>query len=232
MTYIKICGITHLEDARCASDAGADFLGFIFYPPSPRYIAPEAAGAIVAALRADLGATAPRFVGVFVDSPEARIRAIRAQAGLDFVQLHGSEPLLLLEALYPYAFKALRPQSLSEARTAFATYRRGRLTADPSAPQLLVDAYAPHQKGGTGLSVDLVIARWLASHCRLLLAGGLTPQNVGEAIAHIKPWGVDVSTGVEDVSTGVEHKQKRKDHERVRAFIRAVRATGQPPDHN
>ncbi len=216
MTIVKICGIITLEDARCAAEAGADLLGFIFYPGSPRYVSPAAAGEIVARIRADFAAARPRFVGVFVDSSEAEIRAALVQARLDYAQLHGEEPPAAVQVLQPYAFKALRPRNLSEARAALRAYDGLGATILRDGPVLLVDAYVYDQPGGTGLRAETTIARWLSSRCRLLLAGGLTPENVAAAIAEIAPWGVDVSSGVE-ATKGI------KDHDRVRAFVRAVR---------
>ncbi len=220
MIYVKICGITNLEDARDAAGAGADFLGFIFYPKSPRYIAPEAAGEIVQAIRAEFSA-APRCVGVFVDESVDAVRTIMAAAHLDLAQLHGAETPAVIAALAPRAFKALRPQTLAEAQEAFAIYAP---PSSPStvyrlsftAPDLLVDAYHPQQMGGTGQVADLEITKWLAERCRLLLAGGLTPDNVAGAIKQVNPWGVDVSSGVE-ASKG------KKDHARVKAFIAAAK---------
>lgn len=212
---IKICGITNLEDARVAAAAGADFLGFIFYPRSPRYIAPEVAGRIVAALRTEGLAVAT--VGVFVDAPLAEIERTMRVAGLDLAQLHGGEPAAQMQALSGRAFKALRPRPGNDVEAEVLLY----LSVAPGAiwaPQLLVDAYHPGAYGGTGQTGDWRLAHALARRCeRLLLAGGLTPDNVTQAIAAVQPWGVDVSSGVE-VSPG------RKDHGRVRAFIAAARA--------
>lgn len=223
MVNVKICGITNLEDARCAAEAGADFLGFIFYPPSPRYITPEQAGEIAQAIRAEFGEAAPRCVGVFVDEPVDVVRAVIATAGLDLAQLHGAETPADVVALAPYAFKALRPQTLAEAQSAMENYLPYTLfslpspvSRLPSTPDLLVDAYHPQQKGGTGLTVDVTIARWLAERCRLLLAGGLTPENVADAIAQVHPWGVDVSSGVE-VTKG------KKDHTKVKRLINTIK---------
>ncbi len=230
MIYVKICGITNLEDARVAAEAGADFLGFIFYPPSPRYVAPEQAGDIIRAIRAEFGDASPRCVGVFVDEPTNAVRAAIDAAGLDLAQLHGAESPADVAALAPYAFKALRPQTLTEAQTAMENYLTApslsprlpstvaRIFAPrlPSTPHLLIDAYHPQEKGGTGQAADVTIARWLAGRCRLLLAGGLTPENVADAIAQGRPWGVDVSSGVEAT-------KGKKDHTKVRAFIEAIR---------
>jgi phosphoribosylanthranilate isomerase len=216
MTKVKICGITRLADARCAAEAGADYLGFIFYPKSARYIAPAHAGELVGAIRAEFGPRAPAIVGVFVNESAAAVRAAITLVGLDLVQLHGDEPPAMVETLQPRAFKALGPRTLDEARQAFGAY----LSAAPVAadrPNFLIDAHHPTKRGGTGHRADLTIARWLAPKCRLLLAGGLTPENVSNAILNLKPWGVDVSSGVE-ATKGV------KDHARVRDFIQAVRA--------
>ena len=226
MTYVKICGITNLEDARCAAEAGADFLGFIFYPKSLRYIVPEQAGEIAQVIREEFAKQAPRFVGVFVSEPVDAVRAIIKTVGLDLAQLHGAETPDDVAALSPYAFKALRPQTLAEAQQAYAEFvtadrppstAYARSTRLPSTPNLLVDAYHPQQMGGTGQVADLEIARWLAERCRLLLAGGLTPDNVADAIVRVRPWGVDVSSGVE-VMKG------KKDHAKIRDFIVQVQA--------
>ena len=212
---IKVCGLTTLEDARRAAEAGADFLGFVFYPRSPRFVRPERVAAITAALRAEFGADAPRFVGVFVDAPAEEVRAVLDAAGLDLAQLHGREPPALVEALHPRAFKALRPRSPEEAE-AMAEVYRAALPDAATLPQLLVDAYHPIRPGGTGLRADWGIARELARRFRLLLAGGLTPENVGEAIVQVRPWGVDVSSGV-------ERSKGLKDPAKLRAFVEAVR---------
>jgi len=226
MVCVKICGITNLEDARCAAEAGADFLGFIFYPKSPRYIAPEQAGKIAQAIRAEFAKQAPRFVGVFVDEPVDAARTVIKIAGLDLVQLHGSETPDDVTALSPYAFKALRPQTLAEVQQAYAEFltagrRPSTVYRLPSTPDLLVDAYHPQQMGGTGQVADLKIARWLAEHCRLLLAGGLTPDNVADAIIQVHPWGVDVSSGVEAT-------KGKKDHAKIRDFVVQARTAMTP----
>ncbi|MCP4537945.1 MAG: phosphoribosylanthranilate isomerase [Chloroflexi bacterium] len=216
MTRIKICGITNVDDARCAAEAGADFLGFIFYPKSPRFVTPEQVGAITRTIRDEFGADGPRFVGVFVDESAERVRAVLDDAGLDMTQLHGDESPDTVRALSPQAFKAIRPQTLDEAEAAVSVY--GDVAPnDTAAPQLLMDAYHPQQLGGTGILADLGTARTLAPHLRLMLAGGLRPEVVGSAIELVRPWGVDVSSGVERTK-GI------KDHTRVRAFVEAVRA--------
>ena len=216
MTRIKICGITNLDDARCAAEAGADFLGFIFYPKSPRFVTPEQVAVIVETIRHEFGARVTRCVGVFVNEPNERVQFILDSADLDLAQLHGTELPDEVRMLRPRAFKAMRPQTHDEAEAAVTAYRDA-VPDDDALPQFLIDTYHPRQFGGTGTLVDLNVAKSVARRFRLLLAGGLSPENVGLAIQHVQPWGVDVSSGVE-VSKGI------KDHGRVRAFVEAVRA--------
>ena len=216
MTYVKICGITNLDDARCAAEVGADLLGFIFYPKSPRFVTPEQVAAITQTIRREFGVHAPRCVGVFVDEPVDRVRAVLASVCLDLVQLHGSEPPVEVRRLRPRAFKAIRPQTRSDAEAMVATYC-DVVPDDDTLPQFLMDAYHPQQFGGTGTPADLAVAQSLARRFRLLLAGGLTPETVGPAIEQVQPWGVDVSSGVE-AAKGI------KDHARVQAFIKTVHA--------
>ncbi len=212
---IKICGTTSLDDARLAADAGADMLGFIFYPPSPRNVTVEQTAEIIRALRDERGDSAPMMVGVFVDEPVERVQAIKEQAGLDALQLHGSEPPVEMRLLNPYAFKAIRPQNRGDAEGAAATYSRV-LPDNPNLPQFLIDAFHPWQMGGTGQMADWSAALVLARRFRLMLAGGLTIENVSEAIRTVQPWGVDVVSGVE-ATKGI------KDPEKVRKFIEIVR---------
>jgi phosphoribosylanthranilate isomerase len=214
-TRVKVCGLTTLADALCAAKAGADFLGFVFYPGSPRFVAPDQVADIIAGVRRRLGPRAPRSVGVFVDEPVERVRLALDSAGLDLAQLHGGEPPVDLETLAGRAFKAIRPQTPAAAEAVLATYAP---PAGPGpSPGLLLDAYHPDRFGGTGRVADWALAADLARRTRLLLAGGLAPETVGGAISQVLPWGVDVSSGVER-SEGV------KDHDRVRDFIQAVRA--------
>ncbi len=215
--HIKICGLTNLDDARVAAEAGASLLGFIFYPPSPRYVAPERVHDIVAALRAEL-AQPPLGVGVFVDVDAPEVARTLDIAGLDLAQLHGSEPPVEVEQLAPRAFKALRPRGRGDAETMVATYAAVLPPTDPATathPRFLVDAYHPWKFGGTGEMASWHAARSLAERFPILLAGSLTPDNVAEAIAFVNPWGVDVSSGV-------EREPGQKDHARVRAFIAAA----------
>jgi phosphoribosylanthranilate isomerase len=207
---VKICGITNIDDAQAAIEAGADLLGFNFYAKSPRYIAPEKAREIAAQIRAD--GQGPLLVGVFVNSALEEVRSILEIAQIDLAQLHGDEPVRVVEQLNGRAFKALRPTSENEAEVDaewFAPY-------GPNAPVLLIDAYRKDQYGGTGHTADWSIATRLAQQYPILLAGGLTPENVAEAVRQVRPWGVDVASGVE-VSPG------KKDAAKMKLFVeRAV----------
>jgi phosphoribosylanthranilate isomerase len=219
MSLVKICGLTTLADAQAALDAGADLLGFICYPRSPRYLTPNRIAAILADLNSfDCAQGRPprstyRAIGVFVDEPLETIQRLLDETGLDLAQLHGSEPPVILERLRGRAFKALRPRSLAEAEAEAEWYA----DLSPAAgPDLLLDAYHPQAYGGTGQRADWDIAAALARQHRLLLAGGLTPANVAAAVARVRPWGVDVSSGVE-IEPG------RKDHSALRAFVQAAK---------
>lgn len=210
---VKICGLTHFDDIQAAIDAGADLLGFNFYPRSPRYVQPQQVKEWVAQIgnRPSL-----QLVGIFVDETAAQVAEILDFTGLDLAQLHGGEPPALLEALAPRAFKALRPASAEEAQEGARLY--GDL-APGAGPQLLIDAYDPQVYGGTGKKADWRAAAALVqTYPRLLLAGGLTPDNVAAAIEAVRPWGVDVSSGI-------EHSPGRKDHDAVRAFVAAAKGT-------
>jgi phosphoribosylanthranilate isomerase len=219
-TQVKICGLTTLEDALVAAEAGADYLGFIFYPPSKRCATPEAVAQIVGELHGRLP-HCPTLVGVFVNETAENILAILNQCQLDLAQLSGEEvPRLVNDRqspLYGKAYKALRPASLAEAEadaewfTAEAPHLR---------PTLLLDAYHPTLKGGTGELSDWVIGQKLATLTPgLMLAGGLTADNVARAVREVRPFGVDVASGVESAPG-------HKDHAAVRAFIAHAKAAG------
>lgn len=201
MTRVKICGITNHEDAHVAVDAGADALGFIFYPGSPRYVTPESVREITRTL--------PPFVttvGVFVNETPEHIDEVLRVSGVRVPQLHGEEPPEYLKAL-PGAIKAVRVRSAADIE-GLAAYR------DASA--LLLDAWCETQYGGTGECFNWSLAEGAAQYGRLVVAGGLTPANVGEAVAKLHPYAVDVSSGV-------ERDKGLKDHALVREFIRTVR---------
>lgn len=190
-------------------------LGFNFYAPSPRYIKPEAARVIVDTLRKELGGPCPVLVGVFVNEPNAA--QIMATAGLDCAQLHGDEPPATLAELRGRAFKAIRPRSRNaawELAELFGEYG----PTDETMPSLLIDAYHKELYGGTGEQASVGVALAVKEQVdRMLLAGGLTPDNVGERIRAIRPWGVDVASGVEGDTKG------RKDEACIRQFMAAVK---------
>lgn len=216
MVCVKICGVTTLEDALMVAEAGADMIGLNFYRPSPRYITPQAARAICATLRDQLGYDCPLLVGVFANALVAEVVQISDEAGLDCVQLSGDEPASLLDTVGP-AYKAIRPVDKTQAQELAAEFA-GRGPDDERLPSLLLDAYHPALYGGTGETASREVVLALRNSVpRLMLAGGLTPDNVGERVASLCPWGVDVASGVEAGQPGI------KDRARVRAFIEQAR---------
>ena len=212
-TRIKICGITNLEDALAAVEAGADVLGYNFYPHSPRYISPVMCARIQAGL--ENHGISVCTVGVFVNETVGSVSRTLKTCGLDLAQLSGDEPPLEVKALGGLAFKGIRPQNEGEA-VAFS-----RLYAEPEVlPALLVDAYRPGLYGGTGHTGNWSLARSLSGRYSILLAGGLHPGNVAQAVEQVRPWGVDVASGVES-------SPRRKDPQKMSDFIQAVQKLSQ-----
>ncbi len=227
MTLVKICGLTNFLDAEVARDAGADFLGFIFYPKSPRAADPNTVCRIIMALEDPDHEL--HGVGVFVSPSAADVKGTLTQCGLKAAQVHKlnrQEIGEVQKSVYGTAFAAIQPKSIDEALTALDLVNFDSNAGDPPhhpyktpswCPQLLIDAYHPALHGGTGQQADFEIVRRLTARVpRLVLAGGLTPDNVGEVIRAVHPWAVDVASGVE-ASPG------KKDHGKVRGFIQAVR---------
>jgi phosphoribosylanthranilate isomerase len=181
MTKVKICGITNLEDALVAVEAGADLLGFIFYEPSPRYVGPEMVREIVAGSRGQVAKGTPHvtFIGVFVNTPLDTVAHILDFCQLDAAQLHGEESPRFVRHFQGRAFKALRPQSQEEAETLVEKYKPSNLpTFQPSnLPTFLLDAYHPHLYGGTGHVTDWSTAASIARRYPIMLAGSLTAEN-------------------------------------------------------
>jgi phosphoribosylanthranilate isomerase len=217
---VKICGLTNLEDALTAVHAGADYLGFIFYPPSKRGIAPEAAREIASHLRHL--PDCPLLVGVFVDETADTMARILDDCHLDLAQLSGNEVPSLLgneqSAIYGRAYKALRPTSFAEAEAEAEWYTPPLL--HDGQPTLLMDTHHPTLLGGTGETGNWHIGAQLAQQVpRFMLAGGLTADNVATAIQQVQPFAVDVASGVE-ASPG------RKDPELVRTFIANAKQLG------
>ncbi len=201
MTRVKICGITTAQDAACVAAAGADALGFVFVPDSPRYIRAEAAAGIVAGL--------PPFltnVGVFVNQALEEVLAVVTRCRLQAVQLHGDESEEFCRQISVPVIKAIRVRDRQSLRP-LATY---------PAQAFLLDAYVEGRPGGTGTAFawDLVAA--IPAHAPIILSGGLRPDTVEAAVRRVRPYAVDVSSGVE-VCPG------KKDPQKVREFVAAVR---------
>ena len=199
---VKICGITNEPDARAAVEAGADALGFIFCPASPRCVSLETAGKVSREL--------PPFivrVGVFVDAPDELVVAAIRECRLNMLQFHGDEPPEYCLKFGLMSMKAFRVKDAASLEG---------VTEYPTDAWLL-DAFVPDRAGGTGATFNWDLAREAQRHGRpIFLAGGLTPENVAEAVRRVEPYAVDVSSGVEAVPG-------RKDPVKVRAFIQAAR---------
>lgn len=201
MVHVKVCGITRTEDALAAARLGASAVGFVFWPNSPRFIEPDRARAIVQELP-------PMVVpvGVFVDQPIAHVEEVARVVGLGLVQLHGQESAEYVTRMTHRVIKAFPME---------ASFDWQRVAGLPAHVTVLLDAYDPVRKGGTGRTVDWQAAREVAARRRVMLSGGLRAENVSEAIATVRPYGVDVSSGVE-TRPGV------KDHRRLQEFLAAV----------
>jgi phosphoribosylanthranilate isomerase len=199
MTQVKICGITRVEDARIAADYGADYLGFIFVPTSPRYIEPEVAAEIAAAVRG------PKYVGVFRDCSVDEVHRVCVRSGIDLVQFHGAECDEEIHALGMPAIKAYRVgETLPDTN------------AHPSADYVLFDTFDAARDGGTGRRFDWSLLAMYPRTKPFFLAGGIAPENVAAAISLVRPHAIDVSSGVES-APGV------KDREKLRILFERVR---------
>jgi phosphoribosylanthranilate isomerase len=201
VTRIKICGVTTVEQALACTAAGADSIGVNFIPTSPRRVDEAGGRAIV-----DAVGSRALVVGIVAGLDVDAMRALRARTGVGCLQLHGDESPSDVEALLPHAYKAVRVASADDV---------ARAEAMPG-DYVLADAKVGSALGGTGHTFDWSLVVRLAARRRLVLAGGLTPDNVGEAIARVHPWCVDVASGVES-APGI------KDLARVHAFVQAVR---------
>ena len=200
---VKICGITRPEDADLAARLGAAWVGFIFWPRSPRFVQPAAAAAILGGLPPHVGG-----VGVFVDQPVDEVNAVAEEVGLAAVQLHGRESPATCRACRRRVIKAVRLPGHGAGDDADAVW---------SGATILVDAFDPVRMGGTGRRVDWTRAARLARRRPLMLSGGLRAENVADAVRQVAPYGLDVSSGVES-EPGV------KDPHRLRAFFAALAA--------
>ena len=199
--FVKICGITRLEDALAAVRCGADAIGFMCWPDSPRWIEPGRAQSIVAQL--------PPFVtpvGVFVNQPVEEVNEVVAVARLGAVQLHGDETADYAKTIHRPVVKTMDVALAADAAVDQVW---------PSPAMILLDAHDPVKRGGTGRTIDWAAAAAVAARRRVLLAGGLTPENVASAVNIVKPYGIDLASGVED-APGV------KNHGRLRALFEAI----------
>lgn len=201
---MKICGVTSVEDARAAVEAGASSIGLNFVPASPRVVDVETARRIVQAIGRDA-----LVVAVVADRALEEIEALRTAVGFGCVQLHGDEPPELVGALLPHAYKAVRIGDAADVARA----------ARFPGKHLLVDAKVEGVLGGSGVRVDPALVAGLAATRHVTLAGGLDPDNVADAIEKVRPFAVDVASGVEARGT-----PRRKDVARMIAFVRAARS--------
>lgn len=206
-TRVKICGLTNLEDARFASGAMADYLGFIFYPKSPRYIEPGEAGAIINWIEG------PEKVGVFVNQPLDEVNQIAKETGLDYVQLHGNESLEYCQLIDKPIIKVIHitdETSADSLKAQIALYSE-------VASYYLFDSKVGDQWGGTGTTFDWSILEGVGEVHPFFLSGGINPDNVQQAIKTVKPFGIDISSGVEE-------KPGLKDFEKIEQLMEAVQA--------
>jgi phosphoribosylanthranilate isomerase len=211
---VKICGLREPAHAAAAAEAGADLIGFIF-APARRQVTATAARACIEAARCAAPYRPMLAVGVFVDATATEIMAVADEAGLDVAQLHGEEEPQFVAALPLPTIKALRPLPRSRVEEAIADIERHTSVARPPVG-FLIDGYTPGALGGAGEQADWHLAARVNAARPILLAGGLSPENVGAAIRHVSPLGVDVSSGVEIDGA--------KDETRIEAFIREARA--------
>jgi phosphoribosylanthranilate isomerase len=219
MTIIKICGIKTLKDSLAAIDVGADYLGFNFYAKGARFIEKETCAQIASVLKREHPNI--KLIGVFVNSPVDEVNDILAACSLDLAQLHGDETPEMVAAFNGKAFKAIRLSAETSVFPFLQSVTKSvpiceSVTESVYSPAMLVDAAVKGVYGGSGVTADWPAAAELAKQYPLLLAGGLTPENVADAIRQVNPWGVDVASGVES-APGV------KDAAKMKMFIKEVK---------
>lgn len=213
MTAIKICGLCTVDHALTAVQAGADMIGVVF-AASRRQVTPEQAATIITAVRQHPSGQHVRVVGLFVNEHPQTVNAIAKSCGLDYVQLSGDEKPQHVADLCRPVIKSVRLDKTKEEQGWFAALHDPRTSISFAPCPLIVDAHVPGAYGGTGVLADWQQAATLTDS--FMLAGGLTTENVADAIVHVRPWGVDVSSGVE--------RDGQKDPIRIESFIRAVRS--------
>ena len=203
-TRVKICGLTNVDDARIAASSGADLLGFIFFRKSPRYREADVFRNVVATIRNEFD-PAPRTVGVFVKTPVDEMIRLARHCGLDVIQMHSDESPDDARAARSAGFDVFKAFHIEDAAS-FAAFDAFDVDG------YLCDTPAPEEWGGTGRTFDHSLLVGATKQRRLILAGGLDPGNVADAIRRVRPWGVDVASGV-------EAEPGRKDADAVRTFI-------------
>ena len=211
MTRVKICGITEVFYAQAAIEAGADLIGVVF-APSPRQVTYEKAR--------EMAATVKKYnlpiVGVFVNMPAAEINHVAIACGLDFVQLSGDETWEYCQEIEKTVIKTIHISPEWDEEEVLVHLEDGKRRLGSTPPIYLLDTLVEDKYGGTGQTFDWEIAKRAVAKFPVIIAGGLNPENVGQVVASLRPWGVDVSSGVE--TKGV------KDINKIKAFVRAVRS--------
>lgn len=216
MTKVKICGIRDLESALVAAEAGADFLGFVFVPGARRRLEEAYARDLIARLQdICLGPRRPILVGLFADQPPEEVNRVADRVGVDMVQLCGNEQMRHCALITRPIIKAIavREESPPDVTVTLLTTLLDR--HNRAGHLCVLDRHSDQESGGTGRTFDWSLLRHLSGSYRFLLAGGLAPENVAQAVAEVAPWGVDVSSGVET--------DGKKDPAKIHAFVRAVR---------
>ncbi len=202
MTKIKICGLTNIEDVLAAVQLKVDYLGFIFYTKSPRFASPEFVARANKIIPSNI-----KKVGVFVNAPKCVINIYQRELKLDIVQLHGDEDESIVQYLATTAWKAVHIKEMIDIDEAI------KFPAD----KLVIDSRTDDKYGGTGMVCDWQLAKKIAEQRDVFLAGGITPENVEKAINIVKPFGIDISSGIEE-------EAGKKDHQKLFNLVRKIRS--------
>ena len=216
MTRFKICGLRDLSNALVAAEAGAELVGFVFVEGVRRQLQPAAAAEIITALRDKTADASPGIVGLFANQSPRFINEVTKLCALDYLQLCGDEPPEMWDLLDAKVIRQVKVREDLSREQSLDMARRKVVEALDNGQFVLLDKHEAGQLGGTGIAFDWSLARDIAKDYRVTLAGGLTPDNVAEAIRTVHPWAVDVSSGVET--------DGHKDPDKIRAFAASVRA--------